>query len=135
MSDEAAYTCPRCVGQRHDAYFGKGYDHPCPKCKGYGYIVRNFEAWYNDWMRMLARNHTRAELTAMLTGTKAEASRAARSHLNAVEVSHSMGGQSMRRAHTRNVTAAAGDKAIAIRGALEIYDLFPQHTKEGYLFT
>ncbi len=39
-----------------------------------------------------------------------------------------MTGCSARRAHTKNIAAAAGDTAIALRGALEIYDLFPEHT-------
>jgi hypothetical protein len=38
-----------------------------------------------------------------------------------------MSGQSARRAHARNCVAAAGDELIAIRGAIEIHELFPEH--------
>lgn len=82
-------------------------------------------------MKLLARNHTRAEIAALLGVKTAEASNSARSHLRAIERTGSMGGNSQARAHSRNVTAAAGDYKIALVGALEIYDLFPQHTKEG----
>ena len=41
-----------------------------------------------------------------------------------------MTSQSQRRAQSGNVVAAAGEEKIAVRGALEIYDLFPEHTKE-----
>jgi len=42
-----------------------------------------------------------------------------------------MQSQSQRRAQTGNLTRAAGDKAIAIRGALEIHDLFPEHARRS----
>lgn len=95
----------------------------------YGREDVDYESFYSPWMKRLALAHTKAELERQLYGASAEASRAAKSHLRAVEASHSMSGQSMRRAHARNVTAAAGDTAIALRGAIEIHDLFPERAK------
>jgi hypothetical protein len=40
-----------------------------------------------------------------------------------------MQSNSQRRAQARNVTAAAGQEAIYLRGALEIHTLFPEHAK------
>lgn len=71
--------------------------------------------------------YTRAELERMLGRASSESTAAARSHHAAVEATTSMAGQSARRAHARNRVAAAGDRAIAISGALEIHDLFPEH--------
>lgn len=90
-----------------------------------------YSTWYSNWMKELARTKTKQELESLLGKTANEAAKGASSHLRAIEATASMGGQSARRAHARNVTAAAGDYKIAITGALEIYELFPEHTKEG----
>lgn len=95
----------------------------------YGREDVDFETWYSPWMKSLAATRTVAELERALYGAQKEAGKAARSHLRAVESTASMGGQSARRAHARNVTAAAGDYAIALDGALEIHELFPEHAK------
>lgn len=91
----------------------------------------DYETWYSPWMKRLAKTHTRAELEFMLLGASAEATKAGYSHLRAIEASASMDGCASRRAALRNVVSAAGDKAIALRGAIEIYDLFPEHTAAG----
>lgn len=88
-----------------------------------------FASFYSDWMKTLARTKTKAELERLLTGKQLEASRASRSHLRAIESTTSMQSQSMRRAHSGNVCAAAGDYAIAISGAIEIHELFPEHAR------
>lgn len=97
----------------------------------YGRDDVDYHTWYSDWMKRLAKHHTRAELEALLHGKESEVRSASRRHLSAIQDTSSMSGQSQRRAQTRNVVAAAGEYAIALRGALEIYDLFPEHTKEG----
>lgn len=81
-------------------------------------------------MKMLARNNTRAELEVLLGIKTVEASRAAKQHLAAIDKSTSMSGNSSNRAASRSVVAATGDYKIALVGALEIYDLFPEFTKE-----
>jgi hypothetical protein len=100
-------------------------------CRQYGREDVDYRTWYSDWMKYLAQCYTRAELEVMLHGKRREASIASAQHLRAIQATTSMQGQSQRRARTRNVAAAAGEYAIALRGALEIYDLFPEHTKEG----
>jgi hypothetical protein len=76
-------------------------------------------------------NYTRRELEKRIGIASETASKAARSHLRAIQATHSMTSQSQRRAQSGNVVAAAGEEKIAIRGALEIYDLFPEWTKEA----
>ena len=93
----------------------------------YGRNDVDYGSFYSPWMKRLALSHTQAELERQLYGAQTEASKSAQSHLRAIDASHSMSGQSMRRAHARNVTAAAGDTAIALRGALEIHELFPEY--------
>jgi hypothetical protein len=93
----------------------------------YGRDDVDFDTWYSPWMKQLASTKSREDLVRLRFGAKREAASAARSHLRAVEATHSMTGASARRAHSRNVVAAAGDYAIALDGALEIHDLFPEH--------
>ncbi len=89
----------------------------------------DFETWYSSWMKQLAKLFTVEELESKLYGAKKEANKSSRSHLRAIERTHSMGSNSQARAHARNVTAAAGDYAIALRGAIEIHKLFPEYAK------
>lgn len=96
----------------------------------YGRDDVDYESWYSDWMKLLARTHTKTELQMRLSGSAAKGRMATAAHLRAIEATTSMGGQSARRAHSRNVAAAAGDERIAIEGALEIHDLFPERAKQ-----
>lgn len=100
-------------------------------CRHYTRADVDYGTWYSSWMKLLARNHTRDELTRMKGGARGDGKRATRSHLRAIERTTSMTGQSQARAQSGNVARAAGDKLIAIDGALEIHDLFPEHAKEG----
>lgn len=95
----------------------------------YGREDINYESWYSPWMKRLASSKTRAELLGLLGEQTEAAERAAHAHLRAIEATHSMTSQSARRAHARNTVAAAGDYRIALRGALEIHDLFPEHAR------
>lgn len=97
----------------------------------YGRQDVSYDTWYGDWMKRLALTSTRAELEARIGKASAAGQKAARSHLRAIDATHSMQSNSQRRAQTGNVVAALGDERIAIGGALEIYDLFPEHTKEA----
>jgi len=89
----------------------------------------NFDTWYGAWHKHLAATHTEAELFAMLGGASADGARSSAQHLRAIDKTHSMGGNSAARAHARNVTAAAGDTALAICAAIEIHRLFPERAK------
>lgn len=94
----------------------------------YGRNDVEYATWYSDWSKQLARTHTRAELEAMLGGAAAAGHAAGRAHLKAIERTTSMQSCSQARAQTGNVARATGDTRIAISGALEIHDLFPEHT-------
>jgi hypothetical protein len=89
-----------------------------------------YDTWYNDWMKLLARTKTRQELNDMYYGASKTGKAAAKSHLNAMEKTGSQYNKCALRASMGNVVRAAGDTKIAIDGALEIYDLFPEHTLE-----
>lgn len=93
----------------------------------YGRDDVDYQTWYSDWMKRLASTMTRSQIEEAIGVKSKEASAAARQHLSAVEATHSMGGQGQRRAQTRNVMAAAGEHKIALSGALEIHDLFPEY--------
>jgi hypothetical protein len=95
----------------------------------YGRNDVNYETWYTDWMKNLAKAYSKEELERRMRGAKGEANEAAKSHLRAIEKTSSMQSNSMRRAHARNVTAAKGDEAIALSGAIEIHEMFPEHAK------
>ena len=99
--------------------------------RSYGRDDVVYETWYTTWMKLLAKKHTRAELEQLLGIKTTEAKIAADAHLRTIEKSGSMLGYSSRKASARNVVAAAGEYKIALRGALEIYDLFPEHTKDS----
>lgn len=91
----------------------------------------DYDTWYSPWMKLLAKSSTLAELQARLGRNRGRVHKESMAHLRAVQATTSMSSQSQRRAQTGNVVRATGDEAIAIRGALEIYQIFPEHTKEG----
>jgi hypothetical protein len=96
----------------------------------YGREDVDYHTWYSDWMKMLARTKTRQELQEMYYGAAKEGKSAATSRLHALEQSGSQYSKSSVRASLGNVVRASGDTKIAIDGALEIYELFPEYTKE-----
>jgi len=93
----------------------------------------NYETWYSPWMRMLAKNNTLAELEAKLNGNRYQHKKESAAHLRAIESGGRGTGQtaSARTVKASSVSGARGDERIAIGGAIEIYALFPEHTKEG----
>ena len=97
----------------------------------YGRDDVDYATWYSDWSKQLAKNYTRRELEKRAGIASKESSKAARTHLRAIQATHSMTSMSQRRAQSGNAAAAAGEEKIAINSALEIYDLFPEHTKEA----
>lgn len=102
---------------------------PSAVIRQYGRDDVDYSTWYSDWMKRLAKTYTKAEIEKRL-GVAADAvAKAARTHLRAVQATHSMSSQSQRRAQSRNVVAASGEERIALSGALEIHELFPEHAK------
>jgi hypothetical protein len=104
---------------------------PSAVIRQYGRDDVTYETWYSPWMKQLAKNYTRTELEKRAGVASENGSKAARTHLRAIQATHSMTSNSQRRAQSGNSVAAAGEERIAINGALEIYDLFPEHTKEA----
>lgn len=96
----------------------------------YGRDDVEYETWYSAWMKRLAKTHTKKELESIYESKKLDANKAAYSHLRAIQKSHSMNGNSMSRAHSRNCVSAAGDYKIALDGAIEIHELFPEEAKQ-----
>ena len=92
-------------------------------------IPIDFDTWYSPWMKTLAANYSKEELENRLLKTKFAAKSAGLSHLNAIKATGSMTGSSARRAHARNVVSSLGEEAIAISGALEIHNFFPEKAK------
>jgi hypothetical protein len=90
----------------------------------------DYGTWYSSWMKRLARTKTRAQIEVELGAASSKASSAADAHLRAIESTTSMTSNSARRAHARNSCAAAGDYKIALGGALEIHDLFPEYATQ-----
>ena len=97
----------------------------------YGRSDVDYASFYSPWMKSLALLKTRKELESMAGASTKDARNSAAAHLRAIEATGSMTGQSQRRAQTGNCTRGAGEKNIALSGALEIYDLFPEHTKDA----
>ena len=95
----------------------------------YGRDDVDYGTWYSKWMKDLAAAHSVEELQRMLAGTASEGQRHASAHLRAIQRTGSMQGASQARAQSRNTVSATGEKACAIRGAIEIHDLFPEHAK------
>lgn len=89
----------------------------------------DYHKWYSEWMKALASANTRAVLVERLAQAKADSARNSAAHLRAIDATTSMSGQSQRRAQSRNAVAASCDLHIALAGAIEIHDLFPEHAK------
>ncbi len=79
----------------------------------------------------MAKNKTKKELEKMLPRTTKDLSRSTKSHLDNVTKSTSMGSNGQARAQSRNSMTGAYEKKYAIENALEIYQFYPEHTKEG----
>lgn len=100
-------------------------NHP----RKYGRDDVDYHTWYSPWVKRLALSHTVPELQKMAGVAASEATRAAGTHLRAIKRTGSMQGNSMARAHSRNVVSAAGEKVLAAFAALEVHALFPEHAK------
>lgn len=91
----------------------------------------DYATWYSPWMKQLALTCTRMELERKLNGNRRQIAGDVQSHFAAITATSSMSSNSQRRSQARSVVAATGTEAIAIRGALEIYRLFPEHAMEA----
>ena len=98
--------------------------------RNYGREDVDYETWYSDWMKRLALSHSKAELEKMLGKTQTSLEKSVKSHLSAIEATHSMTSNSGRRAKSRNSVAMDSETSGAIKGAIEIYELFPEKVKD-----
>lgn len=98
----------------------------------YGRNDIEYATWYTRWHKRLALDYTRDELASKFNKADSDAKKASGLHLKAVQATASMTGCSQRRAQTKNTVFAASELRMAIGAALEIYDLFPEHTKEAH---
>jgi hypothetical protein len=90
----------------------------------YGRDDIDYETWYSDHAKRLAASYTAAELRAKLGEARDTGERYSRQWLNARN-------QQTNRVHETSLhAAAAGQDAMAIRSALEIHVLFPEHGKQ-----
>ena len=90
----------------------------------------NYDTWYTEYMKQLAKNYTAEELEKMYYKAKGDAKRGSLTHLRAIEKTHSMTSNSQARAQAGNVVKAASEQATAIIGAIEIHYLFPEMGKQ-----
>lgn len=86
---------------------------------------------YSEMSRQLAQTNTRAELEAEVKKLDANRGKLADSHLSAIDRSTSMQSGSARRAATGTSLRGNYEKLNAYENALEIYDNYPEQTKEG----
>lgn len=93
----------------------------------YGRADVDYATWYSHWMRELALNYTRAELETRLWRNSKNLAKATAAHLKTFRCNWG----SSRRAHAMNAVEGASEERLAINGALEIYELFPEFTKEA----
>lgn len=86
---------------------------------------------YSPWSRQLAKGYSKDQLESMLYGSKKDLTKATQSHLNAINKSSSMQGNSQARAQSGNSVSGAYEKKNAIENALELYEYYPEFTKEN----
>lgn len=85
---------------------------------------------YSKWSRDIAESCTREEIKKEIGVTDSKRKNLSSSHLSAIERSHSMNGNSQRRAQSRNSMVGNYEKHSAYKNALEIYCYYPEQTKD-----
>lgn len=86
---------------------------------------------YSDWSRSIARNYTRDEIIREINKLEKGTGKITESHLSAIKKTTSMQSRSQARAQSGNVVIANYERKQAYKNALEIYDFYPEKTKEG----
>ena len=110
-----------------------GTDLDCQHCYGTGKVNQWPYEKYSDWSRQLAKDFTLPELEKRLGVAHRGREAATRSHLAAIDATHSMTSQSQRRAQTGNVVRAGYEERSALKNAIEIHAFFPEHAKATQL--
>jgi len=86
---------------------------------------------YSEWSRQIAKTYTRKEIEKEANIANNNREQLSKNHLAAVEKSTSMSSNSQRRAQSRNAMTGNYERYNAYINALEIYDYYPEKTKEG----
>jgi hypothetical protein len=86
---------------------------------------------YSEWSRQIARSSTRKEIEKELGICDCQRGKLGESHLAAIEKTTSMQSNSQRRAQSGNVLRGNYERMQAYKNALEIYDYYPEKSKEG----
>lgn len=116
----------------YDGKTSKGDEVECPVLPDD--IISEKPMWgydeYSKWSKDIARLFTREEICKQLNYNNSLRKRLSLSHFQAVESSHSMTGNSQRRAQSRNSMVGNYEKFRAHKNALEIYCYYPEETKD-----
>lgn len=86
-------------------------------------------AEYSTWSKGLAKNYTRDDLERKYAKLCGEQVGNKKSHLRAIERTHSMTSNSQSRAQSGNVVRGNYEERTAIKWALEIHDDYPEKAK------
>ena len=85
---------------------------------------------YSNWSKQLALNYTIKEIEKKLNVCNGLRDRLSKSHLAAIEKTHSNQSNSQRRAQSRNSMIGNYEEKSALENALEIYCYYPEKTKK-----
>jgi len=86
---------------------------------------------YSEWSRQIAMNYTRKEIKKELGICDRQRGKLGESHRAAIEKTTSMQSNSQRRAQSGNSLRGNYERSQAYKNALEIYEFYPEKTKEG----
>ena len=98
----------------------------------YGRSDIDYKTWYSDYARLLAVSKTYKELIELRTKENIKLELLTISHERSIKKTGSMSGNASNRAKSRNSVSGSSDTIFALNAAIEIYELFPEYTKEGY---
>lgn len=86
---------------------------------------------YSDWSRQIAKHYTREEIEKEFNKCARQRGKLAESSLKSIQKTTSMQSNSQRRAQSGNALTGNYERMQAYKNALEIYDYYPEKTKEG----
>ena len=90
----------------------------------------DYTTFYPQYMKTLALTKTREELEKMIGIESGKLSKATKSHLLQIQKSTGMQARAQGRAQARGSVDCHSSRVRGAEGAIEIYDLFPEFTKE-----
>lgn len=97
----------------------------------YGREDVDYDTFYTDFMKHLAKTYTKEELLDKLNKETNTIKKATKTHLVSIEKSTSMRSNSSSRASSRQSVSGHSLNISYISGALEIHDLFPEFAKKS----